>query len=186
MRWLRWAAGCVVAVVLLVFTAAVFLTPNVSCDASATVGPQFTGEVIAKVGDAVTFRVDEVVSDPVFFPRSGLGLEPGQEVVVRYGQDARFLHTGRSYLVSVSGNSVGDLRGSVSHGPCGTSGNDTSHADGSEINTSIFTREGFEPYWPKLGLAIIAIAAVALLVRWRLRVKHPRLTIDGQPLAKKS
>jgi hypothetical protein len=187
MRWLRWAAGIAVAVALLGFTAAVFLIPGGNCDAiaSVTVGPQFTGEVTARHGEAVTFRIDEVLSDPVFLPDQGLGLEPGQEVVVRYGDDARFLHTGQAYLVSVSGNSIDDLRGSISHGLCGASGVETRHVDGSEINTSVLTRDGFEPYWTRLAVAIIAIAGAALLIRWRINARHPHLTIDGQPLTKK-
>jgi hypothetical protein len=187
MRWLRWAAGTVAAVALLTLTAAVFFTPTHQCDDSATGGgAAFTGEVVANDDGSVTFRVDEVVKNHPIAGEPTLGLEPGQEVTVAYGDDARFLHTGESYLVPTFGAGVEDLQGRVHHGPCGYRGGETTHADGSAIDTGILTRDGFAPYAPKLALTIIAAAAIALMIRWRIRVKHPRLTIDGQPLAKKT
>ena len=121
----------------------------------------------------------------MFFPRPALGLEAGQEVVVRYGDDARFLHTGRSYLFNVSGNSVDDLRGSVMHGPCGPSGNDTRHADGSEINTSSSPATASSPTGRGSAWRSSPSPPSPCSIRWRINVKHPRLTIDGQPLTKK-
>lgn len=186
MRWLRWAAGTVAVVALLALTAAAFFTPNHQCDDSATVPyASFTGEVVARSGGDVTFLVDDLEIPQVNALQPDPQIEPGQEVTVTYGDDARFLHTGQSYLVPVYGTAPSDLRGFVSHSPCGTRGTDTVHADGSEIDTGIFTRDGFAPYIPKLAFTIVSAAAIALLVRWRIRVEHPHLTIDGQPLAKR-
>ena len=55
----------------------------------------------------------------------------------------------------------------------------TVHADGSAIDTGLFTADGIEPFAPRLagGMAAIAIGAIAF--RWYHRRKHPQLTIDG-------
>ncbi len=137
---------------------------------------------MAKDDGSVTFRVDKVVKDDRIAGAPTLGLSPGEEVTVAYGDDARFLDTGRSYAVRPFGETVDGLRGMVHHGPCGLTGIETLHADGSAIDTGILTRDGFAPYVPKLAVTIVAAAAIALAIRWRIRVEHPRLTIDGHPL----
>jgi len=191
MRWLRWAAGTIAVVALLGLTAAAFVNGRDArgCIASLAL-PQtdIVGTVAAKDGGDVTFHIDQIVSDQQNPAPQPTSLEPGQDLVVRYSDgDARYLHRGASYRVPVFGNEIDGFHSGVHtadecDAPVGTG---TVHADGTEINTGIFTLEGFQPYWPKLVITIVAITAITALIRWRIRVKHPRLTIDGHPLTKR-
>jgi hypothetical protein len=145
----------------------------------------FVGEVVAKDGAAATYGVDELLRDETNpADDNPFQLGRGQLVVVRYhGGDQRFIHHGQSYRVVAYG-SADDLGSSVhTAGECdGGSGTGTRHADGSVIDTGLLTRDGIAPYLPWLAGGALAIAMVAVLVRWRIRRKHPLLTISGQPL----
>ena len=189
MRWLRWAAGVGAVLVLAGLFFGEGFSSSISCNTMAIVpSATFVGEVVAIDGSTVTYRVDEVLDAPVDLTRPTPAVAVGQEAVVHYsGGDERFLDTGERYRVDVYGSSD-DLRSGVHNaGECtnSVSGTGTVHADGTAIDTKLLSSAGLRPYLPKLAITIVAAAAIALLVRWRIRVKHPRLTIDGQPLTKR-
>ena len=152
----------------------VLLTPRAS----------FVGSVVAKDGPKVTF---EIVSLEPARAANDAALRPGEQVTVSYdGGDERFVHEDHRYLVDAYGNVPGALRSGVqTAGECSNAsrGVGTFRADGTRIDTSLFTRDGIEPYVLPGIIAVVAgvvlvIGATTLVARSR----RPRLTIDGKPI----
>jgi len=185
-RWLRigLVAVIVISAVGLVVSAALG-DGAVSCPASLAVSPTvlFVGEVTAKDGAIVTFRVVEPLPYDTQPDEGVVRVGPDDRVEVTYdGGDQRFLHTGERYQVLAYGSMLSDLRSGVhTAGECDGVGSGTSHAGGSAIDTGIFTRDGIDPYlrWIVGGLVVV-VGGVALY-RWRMRVRHPRLPIHSPP-----
>ena len=121
---------------------------------------EFVGEVTHKSGSDVTYRILRVV--PVSdHPPTGRNVTAGSTVVVTYEDGARFLHTGSRYLVKVWTLPGDDrLYSAVNTRRCGTSS--TWHADGSSIDTGLFTRDGFRPW------VAVAIGVPLLLIGWAI------------------
>ncbi len=182
MRWVRWTLGGVVALALLVMVAGAFGGGSTDCPTVSVAAPlvSFVGTVGTKDGDAVTYVVESWQADRLP-PGNPQLLSPGDRVVIDYlGGDARFLHTGQRYQVDATGNAIDQLTSDVhTSGEC-TFGSATVHADGSSIDTGLWTRDGIEPYVGRIALGVLLLGVAALGTVAYRRVKHPRLTIDGQ------
>jgi hypothetical protein len=117
---------------------------------------------VAKAGAVVTFEIEQV--DP------GSGLTVGDTVDVTYSRGTeRFLHAGSRYRVETWGEANGTLLGDVAVADRACSGG-TWHADGTPIDTGLFTRDGFRPWLlvPLLGgAALVTAIAVAIWRRHR-------------------
>jgi hypothetical protein len=184
MRWVRWALGGIVAVGLLWLVGAAFVGGSKDCPAASLTVPavSFLGTAQAKDGAAVTFGVEQW-SDDRLPPGTPERLSAGDVVVVRYsGGDERFVHVGQRYQVDAWGETPDDLASGVQTADeCPVGGSATLHADGTPINTGLFTRDGIEPYTGRILVGALLLAAVTGAVVAYRRVKHPRLTIDGRP-----
>src|SRR5262249_19639658 len=95
--------------------------------------------------------------------------------------DARFVHVGSSYRVEAFGRPPSRLSSTVRAGDCQGEEPLTRHADGTAINTSVFTRDGIAPYVMPLAIGSAVALALVLLLAAHHRRRHPRLTIDGRP-----
>jgi len=184
MRLVRWVIGAVVAVGLLVLVGAAFVGGSGSCPTVSVTGPivSFIGTAQAERGGDVTFDVEQWAGDRLP-PGSPQELEPGDQIVVTYsGGDQRFIHVGQRYQVDAWGSAPdGFASGVQTADECPIGGSATFHADGSAIDTTLFSADGIEPYTGRIALvALMATAATGAIVAYR-RVRHPRLTIDGQP-----
>ncbi|MGZ4707587.1 MAG: hypothetical protein ACXWBN_02455 [Acidimicrobiales bacterium] len=183
MRSIRWVIGGVVAAAVLVLAIGPFVGGASSCPTVSLTAPNasFIGEVVAEHAGAVTFRVDEVLPDRIFHDVAAAEVAVGDEVVVHYrGGDERFVHQGQSYQVDAWGHVPDELASGV-HTADECAGGGTVHADGSPIDTGLWTRDGIAPYQGRiaLGALVLAVGVVGAIVH--RRVSHPRLTIDGHP-----
>ena len=139
----------------------------------------FVGTVGTKDGDAVTYGVESWQADRL--PpgtRSCCRREIGRHRLPRWRRAVR------PHRPALSGGCAGnaiDQRTSDVHTPgeC-TFGSATVHADGSSIDTGLWTRDGIEPYVGRIALGVLLLGVAALGTVAYRRVKHPRLTIDGQ------
>ena len=184
MRWVRWALGGIAAVALLWLVGAAFVGGSKDCPvASITTRPvSFIGSAEAKHGGDVTFEVEQLTADRLA-PGNPETISAGDEVVVHYsGGDERVVHVGQHYQVDAWGDPPDGLASGVQTADeCPVGGSATLHADGTAINTGLFTRDGIEPYAGRILVGALLLAAVTGAVVAYRRVKHPRLTIDGRP-----
>lgn len=158
----RWLVPLLGSVLLAVVAPA--CSRSSSCAASIATLP-WVGTAIAKDGAIVTFVVEE---HPGPAP-DGMPPRPaiGAEVRVRYGNGTqRFVHVGQRYQVSSWGQADDALLSHVVTAEHACQGG-TYRADGSAIDTGLFTRDGFRPWLlvPILGGAALVVAAVVGL--WR-------------------
>jgi hypothetical protein len=131
----------------------------------------------------VTFEVVSLVPSRA----SGDGaLRQGERLTVTYtGGDERYLHDGHSYLVDAYGTVPDALSSGVqTAGECpnAASGVGTYKADGTRIDTGLFTSDGIAPYVMPVALAAGVIGLLVVAVAILARRRQPRLTIDGRPI----
>jgi hypothetical protein len=113
-------------------------------------------------------------------------LRPGERVTVTYtGGDERFVHDRHRYLVDASGSVPDALSSGVQSAdecPDAASGVGTYRADGTRIDTGLYTADGIAPYLLPAGIALAVIATFVVAVAILARRRRPRLTIDGRPI----
>ena len=171
MRGVRRGLVAVVVVALVGLVATMVIATATStgdghgCAASTTAPTEsVVATMVSRSGSAVTYSTDD-----------------GRSLVVTYpGDAARFLHVGTTYRVDAWGQ-PGDLSSTVMP-YCGVPGG-TLYADRTPVNTGVWSHERLadELPWVVGGLVVLGGLVTALVVRGRRR--HPRLTIDGQPLS---
>ena len=171
MRWIRRTLVATVVVALVGLVATLVIETATSsgegngCATSMAVPTESVDATMAsRSGSAVTFSTDD-----------------GRTLVVTYpGDAARFLHVGTAYRVDVWGQ-PGELSSTIMP-YCGVPGG-TLYADGTPVNTGVWSRERRADALPWVigGLLVLAGLVTALAIRERRR--HPRLTIDGEPLS---
>jgi hypothetical protein len=135
---------------------------------------QIVGTAIAVDGTEVTYRVESVEQDPEYVDWATVPPEAGDNLAVTYsGDDARFIHEGTRYRVWVWAQHGPPASGVHQAGECGGSG--TRCADGSDIDTGYFARDGFEP-WVAVAVGIPAaiIAAALIGIPWWLLANRRR------------
>lgn len=184
MRTLGRVVAVVAAVGVLGWVATVVVLGGTSgwCDEYAlNANAAFTGAVVERQGDVVTFVVE---SAALVAPDIPLAVAPGERVIVVYpDDDARFLHVGERYRVVTATRAADQWQSNVMGANECSHGIRTAHADGSPIDTGLLTRDGIRPYVGRIAVTTIALlaASVIAVMLWR-RHQRPRLTIDGRPL----
>jgi len=184
MKRALWAVGSVaVLAIALLVVSKVVVRPKACALVGALPTTTFVGEVVAKDGNAITYRVDAAVDapSPVAPDPSAEVLDVGQEVEVTYWAGGeRFVHRGETYLVPAYGqvpdalisgvHQPGDCP-EVSPPPGNGSGPGTAHANGSAINTGLLAGERVKPFLLPVGLAVAVLGALAgfLIARRRTR-----------------
>ena len=185
-RTLCGVGGIAVLAVALLVTSKFLVRPRACVKVGYLPTTTFIGAAVARSGDTITFRVDAAVTAPrpVAPDPSAQVLEIGQRVDVTYfGDGARFVHQGASYLVPAYGQ-VPDALVSGVHQPrdCDGvspppgygSGPGTAHADGSAIDTGLLATERIEPYRVPVALTAVAFAAAIGALLWRRAARRRR------------
>ena len=169
MRWVRVGLVAMVVVPLVGLAATVAVgTANTTHDCAASAAVPIESVVAVMVS-----RTESVVT---------YSTDSGRTLLVIYpGDAARFLHVGTTYRVDAWGQ-PGDQLSSTVMPYCGVPGG-TLYADGTPINTGVWSRERLadDLPWVVVGLVLLAGMVAAVVIRERRR--NPRLTIDGKPLS---
>jgi hypothetical protein len=159
-----------VAAILLLGCTTVTSCSHAICDPAPTAAT-FVGRLATVRDDTATFAV-ETVATPDRTDAAPVGVVPlaGKSVAVRYSDDEqRFLRVGRRYAVMVWLDEATFVSG-VHHSddPCSTG---TTYADGSAINTSLWSR----PIVRRVGTGFVLLVVLALAtLAWFTRRIHRR------------
>jgi hypothetical protein len=135
------------------------------CDTGAPPDVEFVGTVTTIDGALATFTVDAV--------RRG---DVGATVVVDFGDGAKFLREGQSYLVPATPEDDA-LRSYVK--TAGDCPGGTRNADGSAIDTGVWRNFRWGTVFRRVLLPVAVVVAVLLAIVWLLGRRQRRLEHDA-------